>query len=75
MQIATTVFAMQMSTKKSPRDMNLVADTGPFDWDAMDSDHRGEEAQAVEAGGAISAPAERELQAAHPKDPRREAEK
>lgn len=40
----------------------------------MDSDHGGEEAQVVEAGGDIETLAERELQPAYSEDLRRETE-
>lgn len=57
-----------------PRDVDAVADTSRIIWDAVISDHSGEEVQAVEASKNIDTPAERELQAAQSKDRSREAE-
>lgn len=71
-KITTALLSSQVSTENPPRDVDAVADTGPVGWKAVDSDHSGEEAQAVEAGKAIETLAERRLQATHSEDLRRE---
>lgn len=48
--------------------MEPVTDTGLTDWDAVDSDHSSERAQALEAGGFIRITAEKYFQAAHSKN-------
>lgn len=73
-EIDTTHLPFQLSTSNCARDVDLIADTGPIDWDEIDSDHSGQEAHAVEAGRSIKISFERELQAAHSKNLRREAD-
>lgn len=64
-----------MSINGSPSDGDPVADSSPIGWVAVDSGHSTEKAETDEAGGAIQAPAERELRAVYPQNLRREAEK
>lgn len=75
MQTATNVLPLQMPTSSFRRNLDPNADTGLIDWDRIVPDHSGEWAQTLEADGGIKTAAERKLQAAHPADLRREAEK
>lgn len=54
--------------------MNPINNTGFIVRGAIDSDHSSHKAQGLEAGRAIQAPAEKELQVAHWEDHRQEAE-
>lgn len=63
-----------MSTNHSPRDVEPVAVTDSMNWDAVNSNHSSEEAQAVEASEANEILTEGEPQAAHSASLRRKAE-
>lgn len=67
-RIDTTLFPSRTSTNNSQSDVDSIADTGPIDWDLVDSDRSSRQDQALGAGGGIQHLAEKELQAAFSED-------